>query len=389
MVFYFALTTIILTVILTLHNFRFNKNCIYLAGYLLPISLFVIANYYFFESDSVTGVSILFGHAAPFYHLSAPMLYFYTKGTIDDTWKFSYSDYWHFIPFILGIINISPYYFVDFSQKIVYAEKLIADPNFHRTLDITLLYPSYLQSLARPFLILIYSIASLRYLIQQKAYFLSTKPLEIKKTTYRWLTFLTINAILISIMYLIVTYNYFSYNLETRDQIVNNVYSIIAKILIFMVPAILLFYPQLIYGNSVTIKSNIGLGKKSIKQNKNSQNKYNSQLAKRLMSIINDENLYLSPDFSLDTLAQRLEVPKHRLYPCFNTVLKKKFSELRTELRINYVKNLLLSEEFNAVSMEGIWTKAGFASKTNFFTTFKEETGFTPLEFIKLKKDKK
>jgi YesN/AraC family two-component response regulator len=156
-----------------------------------------------------------------------------------------------------------------------------------------------------------------------------------------------------------------------------------------MVPAILLFYPQVIYGNSVTIKSNIDLGKKSIKQKKNSQDKYNVQLSKRMMSLIDDEKLYLNPDFSLDTLAQRLDVPKHRLYPCFNAILKKKFSELRTELRISYVKNLLLSEEFNAVSMEGIWTKAGFASKTNFFTTFKEETGFTPLEFIKLKKDKK
>lgn len=388
MVFYFALTTIILTVILTLHNFRFNKNCIYLAGYLLPISLFVIANYYFFESDSVTGVSILFGHPAPFYHLSAPMLYFYIKGTMDDKWKFGLSDYWHFIPFLLGTINISPYYFVDFSQKIIYAKKLIEDPNFHRSVDITLLYPSYIQSLSRPFLILIYSIVSLIYLIKQKAYFLSYKPLELRKKTYRWLKFLVINAILISIMYLIVTYNYFSNNLLIRDQITNNLYSNIAKILIFSIPTILLLYPQLIYGHSVTITSNIDLGKKSTKQNKNSKNKNNLQLAKRMMSIINDENLHLNPDFSLETLAQRLDVPKHRLYPCFNTVLKKKFSELRTELRINYVKNLLLSEELNTVSMEGIWTKAGFSSKTNFFTTFKEETGFTPLEFIKLKKDK-
>jgi AraC-like DNA-binding protein len=339
-----------------------------------------MANYYFFESDSVIGVSILFGNAAPLYHLSAPMLYFYTKGTIDDTWKFGYSDYWHFIPFLLGIINICPYYFVDFSQKIVYAEKLIADPNFHRSIDITLLYPSYIQSLARPFLILIYSIGSLRYLIQQKAYFLSVKPLEIRKTTYRWLAFLIVNAILISIMYLIVTHNYFSNNLETRDQIVNNVYSIIAKILIFMIPAIILFYPQVIYGISVPIKINIGVCKKSI---------FNVQLTKRMMSLIDDEKLYLRPDFTLESLAEKLDLPKHRLYPCFNAILKKKFSELRTEMRINYVKNLLLSEEFNAVSMEGIWTKAGFSSKTNFFTTFKEETGFTPLEFIKLKKDKK
>jgi AraC-like DNA-binding protein len=35
--------------------------------------------------------------------------------------------------------------------------------------------------------------------------------------------------------------------------------------------------------------------------------------------------------------------------------------------------------------MEGIWTKAGFSSRTNFFVSFKEETGLTPLEFIKNK----
>jgi AraC-like DNA-binding protein len=34
-------------------------------------------------------------------------------------------------------------------------------------------------------------------------------------------------------------------------------------------------------------------------------------------------------------------------------------------------------------SMEGIWTKCGFSSKTNFFVAFKEVTGMTPLEFSK------
>ena len=34
-------------------------------------------------------------------------------------------------------------------------------------------------------------------------------------------------------------------------------------------------------------------------------------------------------------------------------------------------------------SMEGIWMKAGFTSKTSFFVSFKEETGMTPLEYVK------
>jgi AraC-like DNA-binding protein len=34
--------------------------------------------------------------------------------------------------------------------------------------------------------------------------------------------------------------------------------------------------------------------------------------------------------------------------------------------------------------MEGIWTKAGFSSRTSFFGSFKEFTGVTPTEFIKI-----
>jgi methylphosphotriester-DNA--protein-cysteine methyltransferase len=36
--------------------------------------------------------------------------------------------------------------------------------------------------------------------------------------------------------------------------------------------------------------------------------------------------------------------------------------------------------------MEGIWTKAGFSSRTSFFVSFKEITGQTPLDFIKTNK---
>jgi hypothetical protein len=34
-------------------------------------------------------------------------------------------------------------------------------------------------------------------------------------------------------------------------------------------------------------------------------------------------------------------------------------------------------------SMEGVWIKSGFSSKTSFFVSFKEVTGMTPLEYLK------
>ena len=52
-------------------------------------------------------------------------------------------------------------------------------------------------------------------------------------------------------------------------------------------------------------------------------------------------------------------------------------------MRVDYAKELLLNGDLLNQSMEGIWTKAGFSSKTNFFISFKDVTGYTPIEFLK------
>jgi len=49
---------------------------------------------------------------------------------------------------------------------------------------------------------------------------------------------------------------------------------------------------------------------------------------------------------------------------------------------------MLKNQKSEALSLKEIWINSGFSSKTNFFTTFKEETGFTPTEYIKNTKNK-
>ena len=98
---------------------------------------------------------------------------------------------------------------------------------------------------------------------------------------------------------------------------------------------------------------------------------------------VNEEQL-LSLIGGNHDLAKQLDVPKHHLYYCLNSILNIKFITLRTQMRVEYAKELLLNGSLELVSMEGIWTKTGFSSRTNFFVTFKEVTGYTPLEFIKI-----
>jgi transcriptional regulator GlxA family with amidase domain len=103
------------------------------------------------------------------------------------------------------------------------------------------------------------------------------------------------------------------------------------------------------------------------------------------MAYLEKEKPFINPEFSIDDLAKNLDLQKHHLYYCFNSILQIKFTSLRTKLRVNHAKEILLSGDLTMMSMEGIWTKAGFSSRTNFFVSFKEETGLTPLEFIKNK----
>lgn len=107
-------------------------------------------------------------------------------------------------------------------------------------------------------------------------------------------------------------------------------------------------------------------------------------MAETIMQFIKNEQPYLNTKFNISNLSEKLAIPKHHIYYCFSNIIHKKFTEVRTEYRIEYAKNLLLGEEINHLSMEGIWTKSGFASKTIFFTSFKEKTGITPIEFIKV-----
>jgi AraC-like DNA-binding protein len=85
----------------------------------------------------------------------------------------------------------------------------------------------------------------------------------------------------------------------------------------------------------------------------------------------------------MDDLVIYLKEPKSLVYKSLNDVIGEKFTDIRTRYRIAHAKKLLATQAKTNISLQEIWTESGFSSKTNFFTSFKEETGMTPTEFIK------
>jgi hypothetical protein len=69
------------------------------------------------------------------------------------------------------------------------------------------------------------------------------------------------------------------------------------------------------------------------------------ELGRRVLILMERDKPYLSPDFSIEQLADMLEVPRHHVYYCYKNVLKTKFVSMRTEYRVKEAKMRLLEAD--------------------------------------------
>jgi AraC-like DNA-binding protein len=124
--------------------------------------------------------------------------------------------------------------------------------------------------------------------------------------------------------------------------------------------------------------ANIGKGKVS----KEGEEDPFLEMAANIKSYMENERPYLNTQFSITDLSIALKAPQHHLLFCFNNILKLKFTDFRTSLRIDYAKEILLNGEGSQLSIEGISAKSGFSSRSSFYNAFKASTGLTPGEYI-------
>ena len=70
---------------------------------------------------------------------------------------------------------------------------------------------------------------------------------------------------------------------------------------------------------------------------------------------------------------------------CINSILKTSFYKLRGKYRVDYAISLLVNDIHKKLTMEAIGSQSGFTTRSNFYKTFKEFTGKTPLEYTSAK----
>jgi AraC-like DNA-binding protein len=103
----------------------------------------------------------------------------------------------------------------------------------------------------------------------------------------------------------------------------------------------------------------------------------------RIIAFIEQEKPFLQVGFTLHDLSQELNIPYIRVINCFKKELNTSFPAYRKKLRIAHAISLMRAGAHLTISIDGIAERAGFKSKSIFYTAFKEEHGMTPTEWMK------
>lgn len=315
----------------------------------------------------------MFGNLTPLWYLPGPLLYFYYRSTLRNTQIFtSWKDALHFIPSTIQFFTMFPYYGIPFDQKLQIAHAIHENPDLIQQIASRFtLYSVAFDFASRPLFIFLYIIACYWLLIKYSA------SSNNHRYTLRWLRAFLFLLLMENVIYAISLYLLINQSFDLTYGIVHLMHNITGATF-FMVPLILLcFFPQILYGS---LKSKSLVAK--ILTTPAPDHSF-VELSNRIITYMQEEQMFLNPDLEISDLSIALKVPRHHIAYCFTNVLHSKFTTYKNKLRVAYAQNLLENGEAQLNSIDGIGAKSGFKSRSAFYEAFKVETGMTPNQFLK------
>ncbi|RBW59157.1 hypothetical protein DS884_05250 [Tenacibaculum sp. E3R01] len=102
-----------------------------------------------------------------------------------------------------------------------------------------------------------------------------------------------------------------------------------------------------------------------------------------IKGIIENQKLYLNPNFGLPELAKETNLNESYLSHVFNKNSTINFTSYINKLRVKEAEKLLKHLDYKEYTIVAIALEAGFNSKSAFYTNFKKETSKTPIQFRK------
>ena len=107
-------------------------------------------------------------------------------------------------------------------------------------------------------------------------------------------------------------------------------------------------------------------------------------ILKKIINALKKDRLYLNPELNLKDLSEAIDSNSRKVSQVINDTLDKSFFDLINTYRIEAAKERLKKNKDSKLTVLEVMYEVGFNSKSSFNTQFKNRTGLTPSEYMKL-----
>lgn len=196
------------------------------------------------------------------------------------------------------------------------------------------------------------------------------------KTIFAFLKYLLLGVLFVYtnfFVYFMISFNYDEINFT--DSLTSGI-SIISGALIIYLGLNILLSPQLLFDLKETRKKNISIN--------NETSEEDAELLNAIETKMGEEKFYLNENFSSQHVLANFEISRSKLDELLVQRKGISFAEWLNSFRIEYAKNLLLSND--QYTIDALSNMSGFSSRSAFYAAFKKTTQITPTEYIKQSK---
>jgi AraC-like DNA-binding protein len=309
----------------------------------------------------------------PFVLLIGPLFFLYAR-TLTGTRPVR-KDWLHFLPFVLYIIFLIPFYSQSSQQKIAFVQQMQES----RTPGV--LFIIFLRSV----FLLLYTYFTYQ-LLRRYSTSIKDKFSNIEKLNLDWLNqvaWLLFIVILCSfLMYMLIFTGQMSFlvsNYITSVLITLVIYTVgilgVRQARVFMAAEVDFLQTTASLQIEPVVKASARYEGSTLSPEKA------SRYLQKLLDNMNQHKPYLNPELSLQMLANQLDIPSHYLSQVINEQLGQNFFDFINSHRVEEVKARLLNPQYTHLTILAIAFDSGFNSKSAFNLAFKNQTGLTPSQY--------
>lgn len=321
--------------------------------------------------------------------------FLYVRSVLNQEYRFRRYDWLLFIPALLYILTMLPFYLQPAGVKMELINRIVADNNLIAQEPENLL-PGSMSTMARTFYGLGTSIA-MALLLKRWKNRLALDPTHSANNMahFRWLTLFTGVVWLLYFVVFFVILSHINQWLHTWDLV-----AFIISITVLFIAVSLLARPTILYGMrgwlqqeapfstpDQTHKPVVGEDSKNPVRKTTLSISQGDEIRQKIEDYLSQSKPFLKPNYKLADLSNETETPAYLLSAFINQQYGKNFNELINDYRVAYLSELVKNQksDYAHLTLEALGREAGFNSRNAFIASVKRVTGSTPSEFFGMK----